>query len=268
MASRFGKIYLLGDAILDNFYWLEDSSRDLRHEIQDLGFEVHNYAADKCRVRDMSRGIKLKPAHTKLRSYPYESQADGKIYPLKLLADETGINRSFSSVYGCISPIGGRSHHTAVLSVGGNDLRVATPNIFLGFEYYVKSVINDDFVTEYENLMTSILSVSDRLILISIYLPYMGPGSTYGKYIRFSQPIMERWHEFLFTIARKYNVPILDLSRTLNKATRLHYGKAETEPSNLATQCIAKCIRHICDNYEGYKIYYAPDCDAQQIQTI
>lgn len=265
MISR-GTIYLLGDGILDNFYWLEHQEQDLTRETEALGFTVRNYAADKSRVADMSQGIPLETAHIKHRFYPYPAESDGKLYPLKLLSQGTKINRSFSSAYGGISPIGlGTPTNTVVLSIGGNDLRVAISNIVFGFDYYVNSVLTPGFKAEYELLIKLILQSCERLILISIYYPYMGTGSSYAKYARFTQPMLLRWLSFLKEMASKYNVPILDLSRTLDRENRLHYGTAETEPSNLATKCIAKSLAHIHDHYTGYQVYFAPNCDVNQI---
>jgi hypothetical protein len=216
----------------------------------------------------MTAGITLEQTHTKYRSYPYQAEKDGKLYPLKLLAQGTKIKRVFSSAYGSITPIGSdASSNTVVLSIGGNDLRVATSNIVFGFDYYVNSVLTPEFTAEYESLIKQILQSCDRLILVSIYYPYMGPGSSYAKYARFTTPMLARWLSFLKGLALKYNIPILDLSRTLDRDNRLHYGTAETEPSNLATKCIAQSIAHIHDHYAGHKVYFAPNCDVNKIET-
>jgi len=263
-----GTIYLLGDGILDNFYWLEHREDDLKHEIEKLEFTVKNYAADKTRVSDMTAGITLDGGHTKYRSYPYPSAADGKIYPLELLAEGTKTNRSFAPMYAGIRPIGKEDTiNTVVLSIGGNDLRVATSNIVFGFEYYVNSVLTPKFSLAYDSVISTILQSCGRLILVSIYYPYMGSGSSYSKYARFTKPMLARWLDFLKTMAVKYNVPILDLSRTLDRDNRLHYGTNETEPSNLSTKCIARCLAYIHDNYSGHKVYFAPNCDHNKIQS-
>lgn len=256
-------IYLIGDAILDNYEYLEDKERDLYNEIKDLGYTVHNFAADHFCVHNLAQGIsKIKSS----RSYPYLLESDNKIYPLKLLSKMENKNKSFSSVYGSI--LDKKEINMAVLSIGGNDLKNSSSNIIFGFDYYVNSVISNDFIEKYESIIRNILSSCDRIVLVSIYLPYMGKGSSYSKYIMFTKPIMEKWNAFLEKVAIKYNIPILDLSKTLNIYNRDHYGSSETSTSNISTKCIAKCISYIFENYNGYKIYYAPDCDKNNIITV
>ncbi len=77
---------------------------------------------------------------------------------------------------------------------------------------------------------------------------------------------MEKWHDILYKIARKYNIPILNLNKTFDVSNRSHYGTIDIHPSNISNKCIAKCITYIPSHYDGYHIYYATNCDSSKIK--
>lgn len=261
-------IHLLGDAILDNYYWLSDKNNDLKKEISSLGHHVNNYAIDDASVTSIINGIKPKEIYVKSRPYPYPIDNDGKIRPLTLLS--RNINRSFSSTYGEIKPINfsndSNDDHMIVLSMGGNDLGTNIIKILLGIDKFINSVITKDFIANYENIISSAKKQCNKIVLVSIYLPYLGPGSVYNLYSSYSKPVMDKWHDFVYAMAKKYNIPVLDLSRTFDYNDRSHYGSDITRSSNKSSKCIAQCLSHIYHNYSGHKIYYAPKCDATNIK--
>ncbi len=76
---------------------------------------------------------------------------------------------------------------------------------------------------------------------------------------------MEKWNEFIFLIAKKYDIPVLDLNKTLNNKDRSHYGTNDTRPSNISSKCVAKCIKYIYTHYDGYNIYFSPECNLSKI---
>lgn len=117
------------------------------------------------------------------------------------------------------------------------------------------------------NIITSVCASCDKIILVSTYLPYLAKGSSYEKYSKFANPVMDRWLTFLYQTAKKHNIPVLDLSRTLNAENRSHYGSDETRVSNISNKCMAHCIAHIHNNYIGHRIYFAPDCDVTKITS-
>jgi hypothetical protein len=260
-------VHLLGDSILDNYYWLSDKNRDLKVEISSLGYIVHNYAVDDTKVYDVINGVTPQQLYITSRPYPYQTEKDNKMYPLKLLAQNVGINRAFSSTYGRIHPIGVGmpSDHIVVISMGGIDLGIKILNIILGTNYYISSVLTDEFIANYTRVIETIRTSCEKIILVSTYLPYLGKGSTYGSYSGYAKPVMEKWHDFLYQIANKHNIPVLDLSRTLNPDDRSHYGSLETRTSNKSSKCIAECIAYINKNYNGHHIYHAPNADASKI---
>ncbi len=95
-------ITLVGDSILDNFYWLENKQHDLKYELEQHIFCVKNYAVDESRLDNVLYGIEPKDIYQESREYPYPVDENGIVQPLELLSNEDMI----------------------VLSVGGNDLRV------------------------------------------------------------------------------------------------------------------------------------------------
>lgn len=262
-------VYFIGDAILDNYHHLNDKGRDLKKEVSELGFTVHNYAVDGTKVSDIIDGIIPHKQYRESRTYPYLTDKDGKLKPLSLLANHANINKSFPSAYGTSLHFGNADNNEslAVISMGGNNLREKFAHLLLGVESYMKAVVTPEFTRDYERVIQSVRSSCPKIILISVYLPYLGPGSSYAKYHKFSHATTTAWMKFLYAIAKKHNIPVLDLSRTFDVNNRAHYGAIETHPSNISSKCIAECIAHIHDNYNGHKIYYAPACNAQAIRA-
>jgi len=264
------KMYLIGDAILDNFYTLPNKERDLTKELTDLNFNVYNYAIDDTKVSDLLNGITPREIFIKSRSYPYSIQKDGKIYQIQSLLDSIGVVKTFTPVYGefNIRPIGedSKPDTMVVISMGGNDLGTGLRNIIWGPEYYINSVITSEFIANYKKVIEKVRQGCEKIVLISVYLPYLGIGSSYGLYSPLAKPIMDKWHKFIHGVAKEYNVPILDLSRTLNIGERSHYGTEDTRASNISSKCIAECLAYIYRNYpNSYRVYYAPNLDASHI---
>lgn len=239
------KIALLGDSILDNFYWLEDQENDLTKQLTNLGFEVGNFAVDESQIGDVLEGTNPREVYAKARSYPYPS-IDGWVFPLRLL-------KRFRP-------------EVAVLSVGGNDLRVHLTSLMFGLEHFQKKVL-DPLIPSYHQIVEKMLSRSKKVILVSFYIPYLGQGSRYQLLNLFGSSNLIRLAT-LFTneIAKIHNLPVIELSSTFDCLNRSHYGSTEIEPSNLSSQCIADLIKHITENYEGYKIYSAPNCQMSNLR--
>lgn len=253
-------IYLLGDAILDNFYWLENKDKDLRQELNDLGYDVVNYAIDEAKVTDIIHGLSI-PKISKTRSYSYSTDKDNKIYPLRLLVSSKG--NTFTSIYEKINVK--KSQELVVVSMGGNDIKDNILKIVLGADYLIDSILTKEFITNFEKIIQEVKNVYQKVVLVSIYLPYLDKGSTYGKYANMSKSMIEKWNEFLYKMAKKYDVAVLDLSKTIDPSNRKNYGEDDVYLSNTANKCMADCISYIYKNYNGYKIYYAPGCDISKI---
>lgn len=267
-------IYLVGDAILDNYYWLQEKEKDLSKELSNLGYSTHNFAVDDLRVMDMFCGLKPRDEYKNTRHYKYLTESDHKLYPLKLLKDSTGVNKGFAPVQGRIASFSNKpkTENFVVVSMGGIDISDKLVSIsvhaVLGLRNLISSVLNPDFIKNYENVLKTVATTTDKTVLVSMYLPYLGPKSKYGKYASYSKPILAEWQKFIFQIGKKHNIPILDLSRTLDYNDRSFYSQNdETRVSNKGNKCIAECISFICKNYDGFAIYYAPNGDINNIQV-
>lgn len=262
-------IHLLGDAILDNYHQLSSPDRDLRKELTDLGFRVNNCAVDDVKVADIINGIVPRALYTKSRSYPYPLEKDGKMYPLNSVLSTIGVNKSFAPVYSGISAPSVQKapskDNMVVISMGGNDIHAHVGKIIFGANVFLNSVLTPEFARDFSKVIETVRSSCDKIVLVSIYLPYLGVASSYGVYTPFAKPIMAKWNKFIYENAKKYNIPVLDLNRTLNVGNRSHYGKDDTRVSNISNKCIAKCLAHIYANYDGFHVYYSPNCDYSNI---
>ncbi|ETO31771.1 hypothetical protein RFI_05347, partial [Reticulomyxa filosa] len=99
-AKKYPLLVLMGDSVLDNFFWLDDKSTDLE-KVLDKTFEekadILNLAVDESTIKSVLKG--RKPAiqyvngrkENKLKAYP--TQSSGKVEPLKNIKDliESGI---------------------------------------------------------------------------------------------------------------------------------------------------------------------------------
>lgn len=232
------EICLIGDSVLDNFYWLADPSKDLRAVLSSKGYKTRNYAVDEAQLRDLSDGQVPAEPYVKSRQYPYSTAEDGKVHPLRKIAKYPG--------------------STVVMSVVGNDLRVAMPKIIFGPSYFVDSVLTAKYRKEYEHVVGKIIK-HHKLILIMPYMPYTGSG-IYVMLSPLADLIYDRIREFIYSVGQKYGLPVIDLSRTFDRGNRSHYGSTEIEPSNLTCEVIADGIDLIVKS--GHKVgpWYQKNC--------
>ena len=93
----------------------------------------------------------------------------------------------------------------------------------------------------------------------------MGSGAMYRMYSKVAIPVITKWRRGLEKIAQKYKLPLIDLGRTINNSNRSHYGATDTSLSPTANQCLAQIITYLCENYNGYGVYHAPDCDIPRL---
>ena len=260
-------IYLIGDGILDNYRSLTNKELDLKQEISNLGYVVHNYAIDEIKLTEVVNGFIPSKLLITGRNYDYVLDKEGKFSPLLELTKKTNPNKSFTSVYQNFASVEPKKqpNNMAVISIGGADVGLRMFNIAFGIEYFINAILTEEFINNYEKLIRTVENTCKKIILVSMYLPYIGPNSSYGKYASYASSIMNKWHDFLYGLAKKHNIPVLDLNRTLDNKNRLHYGIDDTRTSNISSKCIAKCLTYIYDNYNGHYIYYAPNCNAAKI---
>lgn len=238
------RVALLGDSVLDNFYWLEDKKNDLTNQLSLMGYEVGNFAVDESQVKDVLRGCIPRDVYSNARHYPYPVNSNGKVIPLKLVAD--------------FNP------NVSVLSIGGNDVRVHLTSLMWGFDNFKKNVL-EPLRENYNKVIIDLKSKSNKVILVSFYLPYMGPGSIYSLLSLLGPNLANLWTDFFFSIAKEHDLPVINLSSTFDPKNRAHYGSTEIEPSNFSSQCIADLIQYVNNNYDNHKIYSAPNCNMSNI---
>lgn len=77
-------IALIGDSVLNNFYWLENKDSDLTYELTTRGYNVNNFAVDESRLEDIISGIIPRSEYVNPRSYSYPID-NYKVCPLDLI---------------------------------------------------------------------------------------------------------------------------------------------------------------------------------------
>lgn len=243
-----GKIYLVGDGILDNFFWLDNRDNDLSDELCKKGFDVNNLASDKMKLSNLKDGIVPDADKIMIRTYPYQLDSNNKLFPLSIIKKDISDDNNM-----------------AVLSIGGNNLNDKIVKLLLGVDYYINSILTKTFEDEFEEILISLKNTCPKIILISVYLPYLGEGSIYNVYLKYSKLVIGKWNNFLQKLAVKHDIPILDLHDTVDPYNRTHYGKVNIYPSNISSKCVAHCIDFIFDHYGGFKIYSCPKCNISRM---
>lgn len=237
MTESTKKIVLLGDSILDNFYWLGNKERDLTFILNEMlneeGYVCLNFAVDESRLRDVTNGIKPRGTYSEARTYPYPVDENGFVVPLKLTGE--------------VSP------ELTVLSVGGNDFRVNIPRLIFGVDNFVSSVLSPVYRKEYEELIVKLKTISKHVILVSFFTPYIGAGSVYSLLAGYRDSIRKPWNEFIHSIAKKHHVTLIDLDKLFDPYDRSHYGTTEIEPSDKTNEMMAKVIKSIVKQKTGSK---------------
>ena len=257
-----GRIIFIGDSILDDHLYLDDKTRDLTKEVSSLGFIVDNYAVDGSKLKDLYEGIKPSKECLCSRSYKYPIGRGEKVYQMELLN-----NKPFTPVYDDMfnSSSYDMTPEMVVISIGGNDLRADMVKIVFGVTSFFNSVVTEQYTADYENIIITSKENGRKVLLTSIYLPYIGAGSMYGMFGGLANDIVEKWKEFIIMLAKKHDIPVLDLSQIFDHYNREHYGSSELRSNNITNKCIAQCINYIHNNYNGFGIYSAPKCDFAKI---
>lgn len=223
------KIALLGDSILDNFYWLETREEDLTYLLIKKGYICSNFAVDESRLADVICGIKPKEVYASSRPYSYPVNENGIVEPLNLVRQA--------------------SPDLIVLSVGGNDFRVNIFNLIFGFDFFVSTVLSDTYKKSYETLVGELKRVTKNVALVSFYTPYLGNGSSYSILAPYRERLRKSWNDFIFSIAKKYGCKVIDLDKLFNPYDRTDYGSTEIEPSDKTNSKIADIIASIADRH-------------------
>lgn len=264
-------ISLVGDSVLDNFYWLDDHTEDVRKQLSDLMPEstVYNFAVDESTINDITYGIIPKNYYQKARwkhfngNYAYPtSSVDNKVYPLKLL-------KKTNPDY-------------IIVSAGGNDGRVHLDKLLWGSaENMISAVLNDGLIHNFEMMFLNLKKTckNGKMVFVLVYKPHetifqkfresIGWGLQFlpvENMFGFSEKldcVYDHFRKVFIEKAKSYRIPIIDLSKTFNPKDDSHYGTTPIEPSNKSGLCISKLIKHVVENHnfkgESF-VYYSPNC--------
>ena len=271
-------IALVGDSVLDNFYWLNNPRLDVRQQLANKFPDktVYNFAVDETKVMDILKGFRPYTVYQDARQkhfrgeYPYPVAADGKVYPLKLLRQE--------------------DPEFTVVSAGGNDGRVHLSKLAWSAQSLIDAVLENGIEANFKRMLRKVqnATTSKKMIIVLVYKPHetvfeqfresVGwglqylpienvidfPGRLDEVYAYFRQMFIKQLKE----LGKK--VAVIDLARSFNPKDRSHYGSTPIEPSNKSGQTIADLIEHVIlnHNFDGPAIiYHAPNCSEQIYQN-
>lgn len=244
-----GHLVLLGDSVLDNFYWLDKQKEDVEYQMNhDLkkkfgrDFVCTNLALDETESKDIFEGKIPGSVYVKeranLKLKDYQTDDDGVFRPLNI-----------------ISKIVPKPTH-ALLSIGGNDGRVVILTSIGDMSSVVKKLLSGGFETNYAKAVDEVLKLIPNTILVVVYRP--GPGFIVP--LDMSNRLYEALIPIIFKVGRERKLPIIDLSRTFNPLDTADYGSTPIEPSNKSGQYICDLTMKVLEDFKfgknESKIYY------------
>merc|ERR1712228_279313 len=262
-------IILMGDSVIDNFYWLKDKTKDIKQQILDTyenKVKVTNLAVDESRSQDVLYGMDPSfvyvDARKKVGLEPYPMDKNGKVIPLEIVKNMIDKKEIILNV---------KKHQikpTVVLSIGGNDVRVLLYNFSM-----------QNMMSGLEKLRQNMQKIVEKLLFdfklnvvpVLCYEPYQDFATQHGLKREQLLQIFNIGATKIFELCETYSLPVIDLSRTFNTFDRSHYGSTSIEPSNKSGQFIVDIIQFINDNYpfnsdvKSSKIYYGLKSDKDGI---
>jgi len=234
-------VVLMGDSVLDDFYWLSDPTMDVRAQLEselqkkNPLHHVSNWAVDESTIHCVLYGTRPRDVYVNYRALiglsGYPTDKDGKVYPLRLLGTSTPTH--------------------VVLSIGGNDARVVFAESF-DLENIYSIMINNGIDKSLRTLIKSILKRVPKLILVYVYHPQitMVPMLYWLPPEKVVTELLIRFSPFYFSMAKEFNLPLIDLSRTFNPYDSGDYGTTPIEPSNKSGMYIAKLVEHVLEDFK------------------
>jgi len=206
---------------------------------------VSNWAVDESTISCVLYGTRPRDVYVSSRDWSglekYPTEKDGKVYPLRLLAQSLPTH--------------------VVLSIGGNDARVAFAESF-DLDNIYHSMINNGIDRDLRQLIKSIIRSVPKLILVYVYHPQitMLPMLYWLPPAKVVTELLIRFSPLYFSVAKDFNLPVIDLSRTFNPHDSDDYGSTPIEPSNKSGMYIAKLVEHVLDDFswgtDKTKVYW------------
>jgi hypothetical protein len=243
-SSVIYRVILMGDSVLDNFYWLEEKEKDLKYQLTkelqryNKNSSCINLALDETEAHNILNGKIPAGSYVTERETigmePYKVDSKGKFFPLSELKKMI-LNDNIKPTH-------------VVLSIGGNDCRV---KLSMGkADIIFQAMKKDNFEETYNSTLKEIMSLIPNVIMVICYLP----GNSFYKFfpdLKGEVKILaQRVAPILLDLARKYKLPVIDLSRTFNPDDNSHYGSTPIEPSNKSSKFICE---HIMDVLSSFK---------------
>lgn len=239
-------IVLMGDAMVDNFSGLDDQSHDLSWSLEKLGYSVKNAACDGSRVSNVLNSDMI-PKNK--RASKYDLNDNGRLDQFRIL--DIGNQEQ------------GKNVPNVVLSIGGNDMKQQSISFLLGVDMFVKSLLSKSFEKNYNTIIEKILNVTPKLILVVVLEPCITQGSPYSLLSSKIKSVYLDWRKFIYSLALKHNLPVIDLSKTLDSGNTDHYGKNHTSLNSTSSKVFSLLIQEVVDNYEGSTVYYSKNCSGK-----
>lgn len=156
-------IILIGDSILDSFYWIDNHKSDVEHELMKIlegKIQIVNLSLDTLNIAGVLNGMEPNATFVNardtfgMRPYPLDGN-DGHLYPIRILSQMI-MNSEI-----CIQIKGGKKNNkkfdknqinpTVILSLMNNDIR---RNLKYGrTELIIESMRNEEFGAQFEKIV-------------------------------------------------------------------------------------------------------------------
>jgi len=259
-----GKVVLMGDSVLDNFYWLKTPKRPLRVQLQEAlkassskalkASSCVNLAVDQMTTFDLAERDPFwnawEPYAQARRNVGFDDKED-----LEYKADEDGKIRSVKLLEGM------QNVAAVVLSVGGNDVYLKKDiqadlaySLVPGFEGNRQKVAKE-FGIRYREIVESVRAAAPgaKLVLVIPYRPHQDFSIVTGApdidaegakvedafgsvgrsfETRFLPEMVTPMVREILAVGREVGCPVIDLSRTLKIDEESHYGTGRIGETN------------------------------------
>jgi len=289
-------VVLMGDSVLDNFYWIEDPKQWLRPVLQQRmgpGWECINLAVDQMSTYDF---LEREPERNPWRNY---EDARKRIFPADspdskyMACPKDGRIRSVHNL-ATLRHYHGRQMRAVLVSVGGNDVflnRYTQTDLAWSILPWYKRLRADVAQQFKERLMPIFTELTQAVTPKTMIIPVIAyhPSELFslsgiqgslvmGLQNYYLSSLVTPMVAQMLNLAHHFRFPVMDLSRTFDRKNAAHYGTGApgktnclgapwsgAEPSNMSTKFIAELAHHIIKTHDvtgPSKVYFGiPDGD-------
>ena len=253
-SSNYNELVLLGDSVLDNFYWLDNKKEDVEFQMNrkfkkmNLKFICSNLALDETETHNIFNGKIPSKVYSNERIVEgmknYEVEKDGYFRPLNLIKEKKP------------------SH--ALLSIGGNDARVSLSYYRGNINTVIANLLDNSFEYNYNKALDEVIKLIPNVIVVIVYRP--GPGFILDS--KTTNDLYNRLIPILLKACRERNLPVIDLSRTFDPNKSKYYGSTPIEPSNFGGEIICDLTIKVLEDFkfqqDKSKIYYGENIKIEE----